>query len=92
MANSDAISIDNRPKSPWPWPERPSSRQPCSLVKVQVTGPHAGFLSTVAAVQAAMRRAGVPLQELSNFYADAAEGNEDNLVPTCRRWVDVDFG
>jgi hypothetical protein len=39
-----------------------------------------------------MRRAGVPLQELSNFYADAAEENEDNLLPTCLRWVDVDFG
>jgi hypothetical protein len=78
MANGNAISIDNGPKY--------------SRVKVQVTGPHAGFLSTVAAVQAAMRRAGVPLQELSNFYADAAEENEDNLLPTCLRWVDVDFG
>ena len=77
MANGDAISIDNGPKF--------------SRVKVQVTGPHAGFLSTVAVVQAAMRRAGVPLQELSNFYADAAEENE-NLLPTCLRWVDVDFG
>ena len=77
MANGDAIRIDNGPKY--------------SRVKVQVTGPHAGFLSTVAVVQAAMRRAGVPLQELSNFYADAAEENE-NLLPTCLRWVDVDFG
>ena len=77
MANGNAIRIDNRPRY--------------SRVKVQVTGPHAGFLSTVAAVQAAMRRAGVPLQELSNFYADAAEENE-NLLPTCLRWVDVDFG
>ena len=77
MANGDAISIDNGPKF--------------SRVKVQVTGPHAGFLSTVAVVQAAMRRAGVPLQELSNFYADAAEENE-NLLPICLRWVDVDFG
>ena len=55
-------------------------------------GPHAGFLETVAAVQAAMRRAGVPLQELSSFYADAAEEDEDNLLATCLRWVDVDFG
>ena len=78
MANGNAISIDNGPKY--------------SRVKVQVPGPHAGFHSTVAAVQAAMRRAGVPLQELSNFYADAAEENEDNLLPTCLRWVDVDFG
>ena len=45
MANGNAISIDNGPKY--------------SRVKVQVTGPHAGFHSTVTAVQAAMRRAGV---------------------------------
>jgi precorrin-6B methylase 1 len=77
MAHGNAISIDNRPRY--------------SRVKVQVTGPHAGFLSTVSSVQAAMRRAGVPLQELSNFYADAVEENEDNLLPTCLRWVDVDF-
>jgi hypothetical protein len=77
MANGNAIGLDSRPKY--------------SRVRVQVTGPHAGFLSTVAAVQAAMRRAGVPLQELSSFYADAAEENEDNLLPTCLRWVDVDF-
>ena len=77
MANGNAIGIANGPK--------------CLRVKVQVTGPYGGFYSTVAAVQAAMRRAGVPLQELSNFYVDAAEGEEENLVRTCLRWVDVDL-
>jgi hypothetical protein len=77
MANGNAISMNNGPKY--------------SRVKVQVTGPHAGFLSTVAVVQTSMRRAGVPLQELSNFYADAAEESEDNLLPTCLRWVNVDY-
>jgi hypothetical protein len=38
-----------------------------------------------------MRRAGVPLQELSDFYADVAEGDEDNLLRTCLRWMDVDL-
>jgi len=77
MAKGNAISIDMGPKYP--------------RVKVQVTGPHGGFYPTVAAVQAAMRRAGVPLQELSNFYQDAAESSDDNLLRTCLRWVDVDF-
>jgi hypothetical protein len=45
MANGSAISIDNGPKY--------------SRVKVQVTGHHAGFHSSGAAVQAAVRRAGV---------------------------------
>jgi hypothetical protein len=77
MAKGNAITVGNGPKYP--------------RVKVQVTGPHAGFYPTVAAVQAAMRRAGVPLQELSNFYEDAAESNDDNFLRTCLRWVDVDF-
>ena len=77
MAKGNAIRIDNGPKYP--------------QVTVQVTGPHSGLCATVAAVQAAMRRAGVPLQELGNFYEDAAEDDEDNLLWTCLRWVDVDL-
>ena len=77
MAKGNAISIDNGPKYP--------------RVKVKVTGPHSGFYVTVAAVQAEMRRAGIPAQELSNFYQAAAEDNDDNLLRTCLRWVDVDF-
>jgi hypothetical protein len=77
MAKGNAISIDKGPKYP--------------RVKVQLTGPHSGFYPTVAAVQAAMRRAGLPLQELSNFCEDAAESKDDNLLRTCLRWVEVDF-
>jgi hypothetical protein len=77
MANGNPIRIDNGPKYP--------------RVRVQITGPFGGFFSTVGAVQAAMLRAGVPLEELSNFYVDAAEGKEEDLLRTCRRWVDVDF-
>jgi len=78
MTNGNAISIDYGPKYP--------------RVKVQVTGPYGGFYPTVAAVQAAMRRAGIPSQELSNFCSDASESDEgDNLLRTCLRWVDVDI-
>ena len=37
-----------------------------------------------------MRRAGMPVHELSNFCAEAADAEEDNLLQTCMRWVDVD--
>jgi len=37
-----------------------------------------------------MRQAGIPLQELSNFCAEAADAQDDNLLRTCLRWVDVD--
>ena len=76
MASGNAINISSGPKYP--------------RVKVQVVGGYGGFYPTVAVVQAAMRRAGLPLQELSNFCAEAAEAQEDNLLRTCLRWVDVD--
>jgi len=58
-------------------------------VTVQVAGIYGGFHPTVAAVQEAMRLAGASLQDLSTFYEDAAEGDEDNLLRTCQRWVDI---
>jgi hypothetical protein len=75
MENSELFNIGNGPKYPF--------------VKVQVSG-SGGFQPTVVAVQAAMIRAGIPEQELSNFYEEAAEGDEDNLLRTCLSWVDVD--
>jgi hypothetical protein len=76
MAKSSAITIENGPKYP--------------LVKVAMMSASGGFHPTVAAVQTAMRQAGIPLHELSAFYEDAADGDEDNLLRTCQRWVDVD--
>ena len=51
---------------------------------------YGGFHPPFGAVQPAMRQAGIPLQELSAFYEDAADGDEDNLLWTCQRWVDID--
>jgi hypothetical protein len=76
MARTDAIDVTSGPKYP--------------RVKVQIVGGYGGFHPTVAAVQAAMRQAGIPVQELSNFCAEAADAQEDNLLRTCLRWVDVD--
>ena len=55
-------------------------------------GAYGGFHPTVTAVQAAMRQAGIPLRELSTFYEEAADGDEDNLLRTCQRWVAIDLG
>ena len=77
MAKINATTIENGPK----YPE----------VKVWMMSAYGGFHPTVAAVQAAMRRAEVPLPELSAFYQDAAGDGEDNLLRNCQRWVDVDI-
>lgn len=76
MVNGNVIDIANGPKYP--------------TVKVQLVGPYAGFYPTVTAVQSAMRRAGVPDMELSNFYQDATTTDEGHLLRTCLRWVDVE--
>jgi hypothetical protein len=76
MARRGVLSIANGPKYPF--------------VKVQVSGTGGAFFPTVTAVQMAMSQAGTPEKELSNFYEDAAEDDEDNLLQTCLRWVDVD--
>ena len=76
MANGNTINSENGPKYP--------------AVKVHMMGGCVAFHQTVCAVQTAMRQAGLPLQELSSFYEDAADGDEDDLLRTCLRWVDVD--
>ena len=78
MAKGNAILIANGPKYP--------------LVKVLMMSAYGGFHPTVIPVQAAMRQAGIPLQELRTFYGDAADGDEDNLLRTCQRWVSIDLG
>jgi hypothetical protein len=78
MAKVNAITIQNGPKYP--------------LVTVHMIGAYGGFHPTVTAVQAAMRQAGIPLQELSTFYEEVADGDEDNLLRTCQRWVSIDLG
>jgi hypothetical protein len=59
-------------------------------VKARSVGTYGGFYRTVAVVQAAMRQAGIPPQELSKFCAEPRTRREDNLLRTCLRWVDVD--
>jgi hypothetical protein len=59
-------------------------------VKIELPGPYGSFYATVAEVQTKMRLAGVPQKELSNFYEDVAEDDEENLLLGCLRWVNVD--
>jgi hypothetical protein len=73
--------------------QRDHDREPTEVSTCQGArgGRLGGFQPTVTAVQAAMRQAGIPLQELSTFYEDAADGDENNLLRTCLRWVEVDI-
>ena len=46
-------------------------------------------LAVIGAVQAALRSAGVPDAEVSEFHAEATAGDYDHLLQTAMRWVDV---
>jgi hypothetical protein len=43
----------------------------------------------IGAVSRALRRAGVPSAELTEFAAEATSGDYDNVLATCMRWVEV---
>ena len=46
-------------------------------------------LEVLGAVQAALRSAGVPDAEVSEFHAEATAGDYDHLLQTAMRWVHV---
>ena len=58
-------------------------------VVVQLSGQDGNAFAILGSVQNAMRRAGVPEEERSQFYAEATAGDYDALLRTCLRWVTV---
>lgn len=58
-------------------------------VVVQLTGEDGNALSVVAAVATALRRAGVPGEEINEFRREALSGDYDNVLATALRWVEV---
>ena len=59
-------------------------------ITVQLTGQDGNAFLILGRVQKAMRRAGVPKEEINEFMTEATEGNYDHLLGTVMRWVDVE--
>jgi hypothetical protein len=58
-------------------------------VQVQLTGTDGNAFAVLGTVRRALRRAGLPTQEIDQFIAEATSGSYDDLLATCLRWVDV---
>lgn len=59
-------------------------------VTVQLSGSDGNAFAIIGSVQKALRRAGVPGDEIAEFVAEAKSGDYDNVIQTAMRWVTVD--
>ncbi len=58
-------------------------------IKVElIDGPENGF-SILVRVRDALKKAGIPKEEIKRFVKEASTGDYDHLLITCCKWVDV---
>ena len=58
-------------------------------IEVQLSGHDGNAFAIMSRVQATMRRAGVPKEELEQYLAESMSGDYDNLLRTASSWVTV---
>lgn len=58
-------------------------------IDVQLTGSDGNAFAIMGTVQKAMRRAGVPREELDQYFAEATAGDYNQLLATTMKWVNV---
>ena len=59
-------------------------------VTVKLTGTNGNIFAVIGTVRLAMRRAGIPAQEITAFTADVTNsGSYDRALATVMEWVDV---
>jgi len=84
---SDTDPPPSPPASSPPTPEDPTQpRHPD--VQVQLTGEDGNAFAILGRTAAALRHAGVPQEEIDEFYAEATSGDYDHLLQTTMAWVD----
>ncbi len=59
-------------------------------IKVQLSGRDGNAFAILGNVQGAMRRGGIPKEEIDAFITEATSGDYDNLLQTCVKYVQVD--
>lgn len=59
-------------------------------VRVPMVGEDGNAFAVLGRVMKAMRRAGVPKEEIERFSEEARAGDYNNLLATVMRWVEVD--
>lgn len=58
-------------------------------IEVQLTGTDGNAFAVIGTVSRALKRAGVPAAEVSEFADEAMSGDYDNVLRTCMSWVVV---
>lgn len=58
-------------------------------IEVQLTGTDGNAYAIMGAVSQALRKHGVPAEEITEFTEESMSGDYDNLLQTAMRWVDV---
>jgi hypothetical protein len=58
-------------------------------IKVQLSGEDGNAFAIIGRCRQAMRRAGVPTEEVTKFCNEATAGDYNHLLQTCMKWVDV---
>jgi hypothetical protein len=58
-------------------------------IEVQLTVEDGNAFYILGKVQRALRRAGVPKEEIDAYMAEATSGDYDHLLATTMRWVEV---
>lgn len=59
-------------------------------VTAQILGADGNAGSLMGITATALRRAGVPTDEINEFRREAMSGNYDHLLQTIMRWVEVE--
>jgi hypothetical protein len=59
-------------------------------ITVQLLGRDGNAFAILGRVQGAMRRGGVPQDDIKKFMEEATKGDYDRLLTTVMSWVDVE--
>jgi len=56
-------------------------------IQVQLVGLDGNAFSIMGRVMSALKEAGVPKEEVDEYYAESTSGDYDHLLQTAVRWV-----
>lgn len=59
-------------------------------ITVKLVGEDGNAFAILGNVQRAMRRGGVPKEEIDEFLKEATSGDYNHLLATCMKWVEVE--
>lgn len=58
-------------------------------IEVELVGQDGNAFYIMGTVSKALKRAGVPQEEVAEFQSECMSGDYDHLLQTCMRWVSV---